>query len=82
MAFCLFLLAKLIFLDGKLIWDRKQESRFPEVPEMKRKIRDVLCPDRKLGHNESTKGEIKVDDEFDEFDDDEAADMRSFYGVL
>ncbi len=49
---------------------------------MKRKIRDVLCPDRKLGHNESTKGEIKVDDEFDEFDDDEAADMRSFYGVL
>jgi len=36
--------------DGsKVIWDRKVEKRFPEAKEMKRRIRDLILPDKELG---------------------------------
>ena len=36
--------------DGKTIWSRKTEGRFPEVKEIKRIVRDIVAPDRDLGH--------------------------------
>ncbi|KAL3425581.1 hypothetical protein PVAG01_02372 [Phlyctema vagabunda] len=33
-----------------LIWDRKAQSGFPETKELKRLIRDIIQPDRDLGH--------------------------------
>ncbi len=33
-----------------LLWDRKSEGGFPEVKELKRRVRDVVDPGRDLGH--------------------------------
>jgi len=37
-------------LDGRLIWSRKEEGRFPEIKELKQKVRDTVAPGRDLGH--------------------------------
>jgi selenoprotein W-related protein len=39
-----------IFLDGNLLWSRKDKGRFPEPKEIKRLVRDVVAPGRDLGH--------------------------------
>jgi selenoprotein W-related protein len=39
-------------LDGALIWSRRDEGRFPEPKELKQRIRDIVAPDRSLGHSE------------------------------
>ncbi len=67
-----------------LLWDRKKERGFPEVSEIKRIIRDVVAPNRNLGHNEvSSASSDNLDDvDDDEMDDDESAELRNFYGVL
>lgn len=39
-----------IFVDQTLIWDRKTDEGFPEAKVLKQKIRDVIAPDRDLGH--------------------------------
>lgn len=32
------------------MWDRKTDGGFPETKELKRRVRDVIEPDRNLGH--------------------------------
>lgn len=39
-------------VDGDVIWSRKDEGRFPELPELKRRVRDRVAPDRDLGHSD------------------------------
>ena len=39
-----------INLNEHLIWDRKREGRFPEPKEVKKLVRDIIDPDRSLGH--------------------------------
>lgn len=39
-----------IFLDGKLIFDRKEFGGFPEIKELKQVVRDLVCPGKSLGH--------------------------------
>ena len=39
-------------LNGALIFNRKAEGRFPESKELKQLIRDVIAPDRDLGHSD------------------------------
>ena len=39
--------------DGELVWSRKEEGRFPEIKELKRVVRDAVCPDMDLGHTDS-----------------------------
>ena len=36
-----------------LIWSRKEKGRFPEIKELKRAVRDIVCPDMDLGHTDS-----------------------------
>ncbi|KAK2004855.1 selT/selW/selH seleno protein domain-containing protein [Colletotrichum falcatum] len=33
-----------------VLWDRKTEGGFPETKELKRRLRDIIQPDRDLGH--------------------------------
>ena len=33
-----------------VIWSRKAEGRFPEITELKQRVRDRIAPDRDLGH--------------------------------
>lgn len=41
-----------IRLDGKLIWSRQHEGRFPEAKELKQRVRDLIAPDKALGHSD------------------------------
>ena len=39
-------------VDGKPLWSRKEQGRFPDVAELKRLVRDQVAPGRALGHVE------------------------------
>jgi selenoprotein W-related protein len=43
-----------IALDGQMIWSRAAEGRFPELKELKQRVRDRVAPDRPLGHSDRT----------------------------
>ena len=36
--------------DRTVIWARGKKMGFPEIRELKQKVRDVVAPDRDLGH--------------------------------
>lgn len=42
--------------DHHLIWSRKQEGRFPDIAELKQRVRDRIAPDKHLGHSDRAKG--------------------------
>lgn len=39
-------------LNGACIFSRKAHGRFPESKELKQLIRDIIAPDRNLGHSD------------------------------
>jgi selenoprotein W-related protein len=39
-------------VDGRAVWDRTTKGRFPEMKELKQLIRDVIAPERDLGHSD------------------------------
>ena len=39
-----------IRLNSDTLWSRKVEGRFPDVKELKKLVRDIVAPDRDLGH--------------------------------
>ena len=39
-------------LNGEVIFSRKLAGRFPESKELKQRVRDVVDPDRPLGHSD------------------------------
>lgn len=41
-----------VWLDGSLLWCRKEEGRFPELKVIKRKVRDIIRPEKSLGHSD------------------------------
>jgi len=41
-----------IHVDGALVWSRGVEGRFPELRELKQRVRDVVAPGRALGHSD------------------------------
>lgn len=41
-----------IRLGDAVIWSREAEGRFPELKELKQRIRDIVAPDRGLGHSD------------------------------
>ncbi|OLP59306.1 SelT/selW/selH selenoprotein [Xaviernesmea oryzae] len=43
-----------IRLDGALLWERKRDGGFPGPKELKQRVRDVIDPDRSLGHTDRT----------------------------
>lgn len=44
--------AFIVTCDNVVVWDRKIESRFPEAKELKQRIRDLVAPDKLLGHSD------------------------------
>lgn len=42
-----------IALEGSEVWCRKANGGFPEITELKRKIRDLIAPSKDLGHSDS-----------------------------
>lgn len=41
-----------VTVDAAVVWNRKDEGRFPEMKELKQRIRDVIAPERDLGHSD------------------------------
>lgn len=41
-----------VLLNGKIIFSRTQEGRFPESKELKQLVRDQIAPNRDLGHSD------------------------------
>jgi selenoprotein W-related protein len=41
-----------ITCDGAPIWDRKRDGGFPDAAGLKQRVRDVIDPDRDLGHSD------------------------------
>ena len=41
-----------VWLNDKPVWCRKLDSGFPQPKELKQRIRDLICPDRGLGHSD------------------------------
>ncbi len=38
--------------DGETVWSRKAEGRFPDISELKQRVRDRIDPARDLGHSD------------------------------
>ncbi len=41
-----------VWADGGLLWSRQAEGRFPEIKELKQRVRDKIAPGRDLGHTD------------------------------
>jgi selenoprotein W-related protein len=41
-----------VTVGDDLIWNRKDEGRFPEMKELKQRLRDRIAPQRDLGHSD------------------------------
>jgi selenoprotein W-related protein len=39
-------------VDGATAWSRKAEGRFPDIKELKQRVRDRVAPDKPLGHSD------------------------------
>ena len=39
-----------ISVDGAVVWSRNDEGRFPDIVELKQRVRDRIAPERPLGH--------------------------------
>ncbi|KII80473.1 SelT/SelW/SelH family protein [Vibrio renipiscarius] len=41
-----------IICNGHLIWERKRDGGFPEAKVLKQRVRDIIDPERDLGHSD------------------------------
>lgn len=41
-----------VYINNQPVFDRKEQGRFPEVKELKRLVRDKVCPEKSLGHSD------------------------------
>lgn len=39
--------------ESQTVWSRATEGRFPELKEIKVRVRDIVAPDRSLGHSDT-----------------------------
>ncbi|MEM9337326.1 MAG: SelT/SelW/SelH family protein [Bacteroidota bacterium] len=41
-----------VHANGKLLWSRKDEGKFPDIKELKQRVRDAIAPEKSLGHSD------------------------------
>ena len=39
-----------IRVEDQLLWERKRDGGFPDIKALKQKVRDIIEPERDLGH--------------------------------
>jgi selenoprotein W-related protein len=39
-------------VEGATVWSRAAEGRFPDIAELKQRVRDRVAPERDLGHSD------------------------------
>jgi selenoprotein W-related protein len=40
-------------VDDQPVWSRAGEGRFPDIKELKQRVRDVVAPGKPLGHSDA-----------------------------
>lgn len=40
-------------VNEAIVWSRAGEGRFPELKELKQRVRDIVAPGRALGHSDA-----------------------------
>ena len=48
-----------VIANGELVWDRKTDDGFPQAKELKQRVRDVIDPQRDLGHSDKKIGQTE-----------------------
>lgn len=51
-----------VWVNETRIWSRKEQGRFPELPELKQLVRDLVAPGKSLGHTDRKANELKESD--------------------
>jgi hypothetical protein len=70
------------------LFDRNVEGRFPEPKEIKQMIRDIVVPNKDLGHSDTSDNGASSydnddnDDDDEGMDDDAAEEARKYFGVM
>ncbi|HAD87902.1 MAG: SelT/selW/selH selenoprotein [Rhodospirillaceae bacterium] len=41
----------IVSVGETVVWDRKRDGGFPEIKVLKQRVRDIVAPDRDLGHS-------------------------------
>lgn len=41
-----------VIAEGTTVWDRKVDGGFPDAKELKCRVRDVIAPEKGLGHSD------------------------------
>lgn len=41
-----------VYANEILIWSRKEKDGFPEIKQLKQLVRDVISPEKNLGHSD------------------------------
>ncbi|MEH0688381.1 SelT/SelW/SelH family protein [Vibrio cholerae] len=42
-----------IHCNGVMVWERKRDNGFPEAKVLKQRVRDIIDPQRDLGHSDT-----------------------------
>lgn len=42
----------IIYVDGEILFNRKDAGHFPEIKELKQLVRDKVNPEKSLGHSD------------------------------
>jgi selenoprotein W-related protein len=42
-----------VFVGERRVWCRREDGGFPELAELKRRVRDLAAPGKSLGHSEA-----------------------------
>lgn len=45
----------IVSIDGNVVFNRKDAGRFPEIKELKQLVRDIVNPEKSLGHSDKNK---------------------------
>ncbi len=51
-----------VSLNDQIIFDRKRDGHFPEIKELKQRVRDLVNPGKSLGHADRKKEERGITD--------------------
>jgi len=49
-----------IYANDQQVWDRKTERGLPEMKDLKRRVRDIIAPEKSLGHAENIEPKPEV----------------------
>jgi len=45
-----------VYADGVRLWSRAEEGGFPDIKQLKQRVRDAIAPEKDLGHSDRGAG--------------------------